>query len=154
MIEMNQWRKESKCRKKMYWNNQICLPFNREITFTSFSPYLGCVTITWLSAAISRFRWLWHDLDVSIGADHQLPQGLQHPPGVDVVAHRCVGCVHSLLGSAFSKRIEYTRYWRLDTIYSSRYWKIRYLGIRQLPDMLSYSLRRAAINWTSYATVA
>merc|ERR1719357_695043 len=36
-----------------------------------------------------------HLLDVSIGADHQLPQGLQHPPGVDVVAHRYV---HSLLG--------------------------------------------------------
>ena len=52
-------------------------------------------------------------------------------------------CQSSLPGSAFSKFIEYTRYWRLDTIYSSRCWKVRYLGIRQLPDMISYSLLEA-----------
>ena len=49
-------------------------------------------------------------------------------------------CQSSLPGWAFSKFIECTRYGRFDTRYSSRCWKVRYLGIRQLPDMISYSL--------------
>ena len=44
------------------------------------------------------------------------------------------------LGSAFSKLIEYIRYGRFDTRYYSRWWKVRYLGIRQLSDPISYSL--------------
>ena len=47
------------------------------------------------------------------------------------------------LGWAFFKLIEYVRYGRFDTRYSSRWWKVRYLGIRQLSDPISYSL-----SWT------
>ena len=57
-------------------------------------------------------------------------------------AIHCANGTPGILGSAFSKFIEYTRYWRLDTIYSSRYWKVRYVGIRELPDMIFYSLTK------------
>ena len=49
-------------------------------------------------------------------------------------------CQSSLPGWAFSKLIECTRYGRFDTRYSSRCWKVRYLGIRQLSETISYPL--------------
>ena len=67
-------------------------------------------------------------------------------------AIHCANGTPGILGSAFSKFIEYTRYWRLDTIYSSRCWKVRYLGIRQLPDMISYSLVRSPGNGNKHTS--
>ena len=55
-------------------------------------------------------------------------------------AIHCANGTPGILGSAFSKFIEYTRYWRLDTIYSSRYWKVRYVGIREYLDTINSPL--------------
>ena len=51
------------------------------------------------------------------------PAGFE-PATFGLEVQRAIHCANGtpgILGSAFSKFIEYTRYWRLDTIYSSRY---------------------------------
>ena len=78
------------------------------------------------------------------------PLGVK-PRTVGLEVQRAIHCANGtpgILGSAFSKFIEYTRYWRFDTIYSSRYWKVRYVGIRELPDMIFYSLIRS-VHWVA-----
>ena len=67
-------------------------------------------------------------------------QRLNHSATLSSWSQLSPPCQSSLPGWAFSKLIECTRYGRFDTRYSSRCWKVRYLGIRQLSETISYSL--------------
>ena len=69
-------------------------------------------------------------------------QRLNHSATLSSWSQLSPPCQSSLPGWAFSKFIECTRYGRFDTRYSSRCWKVRYLGIRQLSETISYSLLR------------